>query len=228
MLPFVSLTSVHKEPSRSERTHEPLGPDPPESLRPAVQRFPPRAKELVFAPLRVHREEPAPELLRGLRGLRGPPAPWGLVGRLHSFPRRKAANAEVSLKLAPRAGRREGGGQRIKRPFQNENDFCGTWCYRGRGDDSLLPVQEQFPELSVGGLTRHILKPGSIRCCLLLVRGSGTTALCVVAPEREAQRSRRRARRLPGWRWRCARAGLDPAVRRPRRASSARAGDLEP
>lgn len=45
------------------------------------------------------------------------------------------------------------GRQHIKMHFQNENDFYGTWCYQGRGDDGLLPFQEQFPELSVGGFT---------------------------------------------------------------------------
>ena len=65
-------------------------------------------------------------------------------------------------------GRREvgEGRQHIKMHFQDKNHFCGTWCYRGRGDDSLLPFQEQFPELSVGGFTWHILKPSSILSCV--------------------------------------------------------------
>lgn len=44
--------------------------------------------------------------------------------------------------------------------------FLWHMCYWGRGDDSLLPFQEQFPELSVGGFTWHILKPNSILCCV--------------------------------------------------------------
>lgn len=74
----------------------------------------------------------------------------------------------MSIKFVSQSG--EKGNERreteIKMHFQDKNHFCGTWCYRGRGDDSLLPFQEQFPELSVGGFTWHILKPSSILCCV--------------------------------------------------------------